>query len=261
MHPPSKTVVLAGIVLASTWGASRLGLVVAQEETKPAKSARGGLLAKSHGHQFEVFFYPTGVRVFPMDPAGKPIDASQLAGTATFYHPNSPKPWFSRPLQGTPTSLDLAIGLSNAPPSGAKVAFEITGVPGRADSKAAFTVPLEFVPQPAAQPIVAQPTTPGFVAPSPRYIYGPGYYGFGYYRYHGAGTAPSSRIVPGVPLSGYGRVPSASPSSPLPYLSGGHAVSILPSANSSNATVGPGHRDWTTGRDIPLAKPWLRPMD
>lgn len=240
MRPALKAVVLAGIGLASTWGPSRVGLVVAQEEVKPAKSARGGLLAKADRHQFEVFFYPTGVRVFPQDEAGAAIDVSQFAGTATFYHPNSPKPWFSRPLHGTPASLDLAIGLSNAPQSGAKVAFEITGVSGNADSKAAFTVPLEFVPQPAAQPTVAQPTSPGVVAPSPRYVYGPGFYGFGYYQYPGPEAAPARSNGPAV--YGYS----------------------APSGRSRSGSSGVTH-DWSTGRDYPagglISKPWLRPMD
>ena len=192
MRPALKTVVLAGVALASTWGPSRIGLVVAQEEVKPARSARGGLLAKSDHHQFEVFFYPTGARVFPQDHAGTAVDASQLAGTATFYHPNSPEPWFTRTLRGTTESLDLAIGLSHAPQSGAKVAFEITGLSGTAD-KAAFTVPLEFAPQPAAQP-----TAPAVVARSPRFVYGPGYYGFGYYQYPGPETAPAQRSAPTV---------------------------------------------------------------
>ena len=70
----------------------------AQEESKPVKSARSGALAKTTRHQFEVFFYTTGLRVFPLDSAGSPLDASKLTGTATFYHPNSPKLWLLRPL-------------------------------------------------------------------------------------------------------------------------------------------------------------------
>jgi hypothetical protein len=240
MRPALKSVVLTGVVLSSAWSPSRIGLVVAQEETKPAKSARGGLLAKADRHQFEVFFYPTGVRVFPQDEAGAAIDASQLAGTATFYHPNSPRPWFSRPLRGTPAFLELAIGLSHAPQSGAKVAFEISGLSGTAESKAAFTVPLEFVPQPAVRPTVAQPTAPAVAAPSPRYVYGPGYYGFGYYQNPGPESAPTSRSGPTV--YGYG-TPSGRSSS------GGSGVT----------------RDWSTGRDYPagglISKPWLRPTD
>ena len=238
MRPALKAAVLAGIVLASTWGPSRNGLVVAQEEVKPAKSARGGLLAKADQHQFEVFFYPTGVRVFPQGEAGTAVGTSKLAGTATFYHPNSPKPWFSRPLRGTSESLDLAIGLTNAPQAGVKVAFEITGLSGTAESKATFTVPLEFVPQPAAQPTVAQPTAPqGGVPIVPRYTYGPGYQGYGYYEY----TSPA---------------PVHQPSARQSYMS-----SIPGMYGPGGMTVGPGHRDWSTGRDSPLAKPWMQARD
>jgi hypothetical protein len=31
--------------------------------------------------------------------------------------------------------------------------------------------------------------------------------------------------------------------------------------DSGGMIVGPYHRDWTTGRTSPIAKPWLRPMD
>lgn len=233
MRPVWKSVVLAGIALAGTWGADRIGLVAAQEENKPARSARGGLLVKTDRHQFEVFFYPTGVRVFPQDKAGEAVDASRLSGSATFFHPNSPKPWFSRPLRGTPASLDLTIGLGNAPQSGAKVAFEITGISGNADHKAAFTVPLEFVPPSAAQPTQPQ----GGVPTIPRYLYGPGSQGYGYYEYTGPGTY-------------------STPSGPRSYMS-----SIPGMYGPGGMTVGPGHRDWSTGRDLPLAKPWLKALD
>ena len=206
----------------------------AQEATKPAKSARGGLLAKVDSHHFEVLFYPTGVRVFLQDHTGATVDASQFAGTATFYHPNSPKPWFMRPLRGTPASLDLAIGLSNAPASGAKVAFEITGLSSATESKAAFTVPLEFV----SQPSVAQTTAPTVATPSPRYVYGPGYQGMGYYQYPGPQTTPAQLTGPTV----YGY------STPVHQSSGGSSGSSY---------------DWSTGRSLPsgglISKPWLRP--
>jgi hypothetical protein len=253
--------------LVDSRGTDLIGSAEAQEKSKPARSARGGLLAKAQHSQFEVFFYTAGLRVFPQDAAGEPLDASKLTGTATFYHPNSPKPWFSRPLRGlTATSgqaasLDLVIGLGKVPPTGVKVTFEIVGLPDPVERTATFTVPFEFVKSPPEAPAVHLMPPQGEVVLSPPYIYAPGYYGFGYYRYPGPETAPPSRSSLAVPLSGYGRVPSASPSSPLPYLSGGHAVSILPSPNGSDPTVGPGHRDWTTGRDLPLAKPWLRPMD
>ena len=207
-------------------------------EPQPVKSTRGGFLVKSEGRQYEVFFYRTGVRVFPQGNAGAALDASRLAGNATFFHPNSPKPWFSRPLRGTPQSLDLAIGLTNAPQAGVKVAFEITGLSGSAESRAAFTVPLEFVPQPAVQPSVARPAAPqGGIPIVPRYTYGSGYQGYGYYPY----ASPSAEVHTSARQSYMSSIPGM-------YGPGG-------------MSVGPGHRDWSTGRDSPLAKPWMRASD
>src|SRR5581483_4733079 len=171
-----KVMALAGMSLAGAWGLLRTGGALGQEQAKADKSTRGGLLAKTEHHQFEAFFYPTGVRVFAWDHSGAAIDATKLDATATFYHPNSPKAWFSRPLRGTGESLDLAIGLGNAPRTGARVTFQVSGLPGGDESVATFTVPLEFVPHPTSQP-AAPPTV---ATPSPRYVYAPGYYGYGY---------------------------------------------------------------------------------
>ena len=224
---------LASLLIASLQAASAAG-----EEPQPIKSARGGFLVKSERQQYEVFFYRTGVRVFPQDNAGAALDASQLAGNTTFFHPNSPKPWFSRPLRGTAQSLDLAIGLTNAPQAGVKVAFEITSLSGSAESRAIFIVPLEFVPQPAVQPSIAQPTAPqGGVPFVPRYTYGPGYQGYGYYPY----TSPATEVQTSARQSYMSSIPGM-------YGPGG-------------MSVGPGHRDWSTGRDSPLAKPWMRASD
>lgn len=153
MRPSLKILTLAGILLSSCLGSDQLWTVGAQTESKPAISPRGGLLASSEEYRFKVFFYQTGVRVFPLDDAGRAIDTSRLTGTATFYHPNAPaRPWFSRRLHPesvatgeTPTSLDLNIGMAKAPQKGATVAFEITGLTGQAGSTAMFKVPLEFV--------------------------------------------------------------------------------------------------------------------
>ena len=115
-------------------------------------------------------------------------------GTATFYHPNAPeRPWFSRPLHPeptaagqSPTSLDLIIGLSKAPQKGGAVVFEITGLPGKSGTQVTFKVPLEFVA--TATPATTAPE--GSVSAGPRYIYGPGAYGYGYYAYPGPETLP-----------------------------------------------------------------------
>ena len=64
---------LLATTLAVTWIPilSRSGDVRAQEPNVPARSSRGGLLAESGKHRFEVFFYRTGVRVFAQDPTGR----------------------------------------------------------------------------------------------------------------------------------------------------------------------------------------------
>lgn len=223
-------------LLAAT-GAWRAGETTpAQENPAVAKTGRGGLLVKTKQHQFEVFFFPTGVRVFPFTADGAPQDASQLTGTATFYHPNSPQPWFSRPLKpaaGTPSpSIDLVIGLTNAPATGATVTFEVDGLADSSGSKVAFTVPLEFIRTQAVQP--AQANTD--VSSVPRYVYMPGYYGYGYYQY----SAPGTTVA---------RQP------------GRAAYYAARRRGSDQDYVGPQHRDWASGRDSPLAKPWLKPMD
>jgi hypothetical protein len=223
-----------------------LGRAGAQQQPEPTRTARGGALAKAGRHQFEVFFYNTGLRVFLLDSTGSPIDASNLTGTATFYHPNSPNPWFSRAIPGaTPagqpasTSLDLTIDLGTVPPTGAKVVFEIAGFSDSAETTTTFTVPLEFVAT-QAQSAAAQPSGPrGAVAPSPHYVYGPGYYGYGYYNFLGPQTAPAR---------------ATSPTSV--------AVSTPTRRSSSSRSSSTTYRDWSTGRNsMRLAKPWLRPID
>lgn len=73
------------------------------------------------------------------------------------------------------------------------------------------------------------------VAPSPRYIYTPGYYGCGYYQQY---AYPS---------------PSVGYSAPREY--------VVPRYYGSASSGRRNTRDWTTGRETPIAKPWLRPMD
>jgi hypothetical protein len=122
----------------------------------------GGTLAKAGSQPFEVVFARTGLKLYPLTRDQKPTDASRLSATATFYHPNSPNPWFQRPLLRaavapgqTPTSLDLALDLSTIPAMGAKVAFEVGGLPDAAAPSASFTVPFAL---PAPALAVAPPT-------------------------------------------------------------------------------------------------------
>jgi hypothetical protein len=242
MRPVSRFVALAGLAGAAVLVG--FGPAWSQQESPLVKSPRGGLITQSGQRRFEVFFFPTGVRVDPQGPAGEPVDVSRVAATATFYHPNSPKPWFSRSLAAgaaapgrAPTSLEHAIRLTNVPARGVKVAFEVNGLPGPAGSTAAFTVPFEFVPAPTPAAAAAQPAAPpAGEAAVPRYVFGYGNAGYGYYPYTNPGTA-----APRVTANTYfGR--------PMPFPEAGHEV-------------GPNHRDWATGRDVPLAKPWMRPFD
>ena len=241
----SKMLSLASVLmLGVAMPVAHFTVARAQDETKPSKSARGGLLVKTAKNQFEVFFYSTGLRLFPLDSAGHLIDASKIAATATFYHPNSPKPWFTRPLQGKaasvghpPESLDLVIGLSTVPPKGAKVTFEIAGLSDSEDSTAAFTVPVEFV----AAPVATSPVPPPAVTQAqPNYVYGPGYTGFGYYQYPGPQAVPAATSAP--------------------------RVYNYPTSGRQSSGGGPhSTRDWSTGRSYQsgglISKPWLRPMD
>jgi len=236
MRPSATGLLLAGVALAGTWGLSSYGQGGGQEATKSVKTAGGGLLVTTTQHQFKAYFYPTGVRLFPLTKAGQPVDIANVAATATFYHPSLATPWFARPLrpsQEQPGSLVLSIGLTNAPATGGKVTFEVTGLADAREPKAPFTVPLEFVPQAVAQPVAPQ----GGVAAVPRFTYRPGYYGYGYYPY-GSPTAASP------PASAYHTY-----STPSRHYRG------------DGDSVGSGHRDWSTGRDNGLAKPWMRPMD
>lgn len=248
MRPVFKVVPTAGILLLG--GLLSLALLPradAGDEAPPAKSARGGFLGKSEKHQFEVFFYKEGIRIFPQDSDGKGLDATNLSAIATFYHPNSPSPWFDRRLQpasaaaGQPsTSLVRAIGLGSVPAAGVKVVFEISGLTDPAEASASFTVPFALMTAPSPAPVVAAGTT------SPRFIYASGYQGVGYYANPGPQSAPPSATGP-------------RPVSPPRYT--GSTARTQASGSSRPRTVGPGARDWTTGRRSRLPKPWLRPMD
>ena len=218
-------------------------------EPEPARSASGGFVTKTGLYRFEVYFYRTGVRVFPQRPPGTPLAVSQLVGTATFYHPNSPEPWFSRPLRADPSasSLDLAIGLGDVPAAGVKVTIAVDGLPERSEPTATFTVPLEFAtPSLGGSVVSTKSARPrGGVSPLLPGADSLGYLGLGDSLLTRRGTTSPRMSLSPVSLSGYGRVPSSpSPGGPLPFVSG-HAVFFMPSS----------------GRDMPLARPWLRPMD
>ena len=108
----------------------------------------GGKVAMTKEYHFEAVFTKDGLKVYPRTHEDKPLDASRLAGTATFYHPNSPKPWFERKLVPTaagpgkaPASIGTAFDLSKVPATGAKVEFKVEGLPEAAETTASFAVP------------------------------------------------------------------------------------------------------------------------
>src|SRR4051794_16690940 len=99
-----------------------LGSVVAAEGTPGfARSARGGELVTTPRHQFEIFFFRTGLRVFPRGASGAPVDAANLSGTVTFTIPGAPVPFAYRLQKGPatpgrgPESLDLVVDLGKVP--------------------------------------------------------------------------------------------------------------------------------------------------
>lgn len=142
-------------------GLATVGVSGAQEGQSTVGPHSGRLQRTGHS-QFEAVFATTGVNVFPYGMDGKPLDVSKLSAKATFYHPSSPQPWFSRPLTaatGTgqrPQSLDCPINLGRVPASGAKVSFEFGGLPDPAEPTASFTVPFALTQLPAA----ARPAPP-----------------------------------------------------------------------------------------------------
>ena len=122
----------------------------------------GGKVTMTKEYHFEVVFAKDGFKVFPRDHEDKLLDASKLTGTATFYHPNSPNVWFERKLTAIPAApgrpvsfLGNTIDLSRVPATGAKVEFQIAGLPEEAEKTATFTVPFA-VPV----PIVLAPPAP-----------------------------------------------------------------------------------------------------
>ena len=153
-----KIIVVVGGLLTGLAGLDRARLAGAEQETKFSHPKRGGILVAAEGYRFEVFFYPTGVRVFPLDNAGNAVDTSRLTASATFSHSNAPRePWFSRPLHPDPTdtgnepsSLVRASVSRRFQRRPRRSAFEVIGLSGTTASTATFRVPLEFVAKAAA---------------------------------------------------------------------------------------------------------------
>jgi hypothetical protein len=230
---------LGAIAVIWVLGTALVG-VAAEERPVVVRSARGGDLVTTPRHQFEVFFYRTGLRVFPRGTSGAPVDVANLSGTVTFTIPGAPEP-FVYPLKGgratpgrAPESLDLVVDLGQVPATGTKVAFAVAGLADPAEGRVAFAAP--FVLVPAAASTHSSPVRRGTpTAPSPRYTYAPGYYGYGYYQ-------ESENVNPNTGNPGSNS-----------YGAPGRHHSYRSSPRSKV--------DWSTGRENPLAKPWMRPLD
>ena len=238
------SVVVSGMVCACLAGPGMVRRGNAQDEPKIIWSSRGGMLTTVEGHRFEVFFYPTGVRVFPMDETGKPMDVRRLSGQATFFHPNDPDtPWFVRPLRPTEPrpdhparSLDLSIGLASVPRQGATVQFEILGLESPNASTADFRIPLRFVADPQGRREEAV-------------------------RLRLDETATIAESSPRVVVA---RTTFASSPTPRPAVA--PLIFVLPTIVPVTETIedfssfGTRNRDWSTGRtNLPLSRPWLYP--
>ncbi|SRR5579883_740374 len=154
-----KSLTAFGVAMAL--GLSSYGLALAQrapahqhqqgEEHKHGAPMHGGQVTMTKAYRFETVFTKDGLNVFPRTHEDQPIDASKLTGTATFYHPNSPKLWFERKLAPSAarrgqaaTSIGLRLDLSKVPANGAMVAFRVEGLPRAEEPTARFTVPFAF---------------------------------------------------------------------------------------------------------------------
>lgn len=124
------------------------GVASADDGHKHGAPLHGGKVAMTKEYHFEVVFAKDGLKVYPRSHEDQSIDASRLIGTATFFHPNSPKPWFERKLAPAattdgkaPVSIGSSIDLSTVPATGAKVEFRVEGLPAPAETTAVFSLP------------------------------------------------------------------------------------------------------------------------
>ena len=139
-------IILAGAVAFAV--VPYAGHAAAYEDQGQGGAIHGGVEAKSKRHHFEAMFAKGGVRLYVHGADHNSVDVSHLSASATFYHPSSSKPWFTRKLRPAataagqlPTSLDLPMDLSRVPTKGAKVSFEVSGLPDPGETTATFTVP------------------------------------------------------------------------------------------------------------------------
>lgn len=158
MFPRNHLTTLAGILALGLSGPAS-----ADDGHKHGAPLHGGKVAMTKEYHFEVVFAKDGLQIYPRSHEDRPVDASRLTGTATFYHPSSPKPWFERklaPSAASPgrasSSIGTAIDLSKLPATGAKVEFKVEGLPEAAETTARFTVP--FAAAPSGELVVTKAT-------------------------------------------------------------------------------------------------------
>ncbi len=117
----------------------------APKSTVPALG-REGTTAKTKRHQFDVFFYKTGVKVLPTNVAGAPVSAERLKGTVTFTIRGASKPFVyqltpANAADGRPSGiLEVAVDLSRVPTDGTTVDFKIEGLTDLAEPSTNFSV-------------------------------------------------------------------------------------------------------------------------
>lgn len=122
-----------------------------KRESSIASSAHGGVAASTKKHTFEAVFTDSEMKLFVLGTDRQPVDTSKLSVSATFFHPDSPKPWFKKELRPSassrgmvPNSLELKINLSKVPATGAKVEFVVSGFSSTEEPTATFTVPFRI---------------------------------------------------------------------------------------------------------------------
>jgi hypothetical protein len=142
---------LAMLGLSLGLGLCLTGPAEAHDGHEHGAPLHGGKVTMTKEYHFEVVFVKDGLKVYPRTHEDKPVDASRLTGTATFYHPNSPKPWFERKLAASSAGRGQAVSfigstidLSKLQATGAKVEFRVEGLPEAAEPTATFTVPFAF---------------------------------------------------------------------------------------------------------------------
>jgi hypothetical protein len=209
----------------------------ADQEGGQVKTERGGWQVTTPRHRFEVFFYKTGLRIFPSSDSGAPVTISKLTGSAAFVLPGAPTPLVyplkgGQPIRGRePESLDLAADLSWMPVGETKVQLTIEGLAEPSEPRVSFSVPFELVRRRIAGRGSEAAAYPSSATPSPSaplYVYQAGYYGYGYY--------PSAS-----PAYGYGYYPAASPATPVATAPAAIQYSVAPA------------------REVPLDRSWSSP--